>query len=511
MKSFDSLLEEYCRKIPQKCRLAFASALVSGLVAHMYMFTNKLPNYDDMAIRGVGATFRLGRWFLWILGAISYHLDISYSLPWINGIVSLLLLSASAAIIVYLLNLKQNVTIVIISGLLVVFPSWTATYFFMFTAPYYALALLMSVLSVFLTVRFRKGCITGVILLACSLGIYQAYLPFAASLCVTLLIIDILNTSMDIQESLKKALKYLCTLAAGVVLYYIIMKLSLIITHQQLADYKGVSRMGLFSVESIKSVLRAIVFNCFGAIWNNNIEISYNIVLKAGYLISNLVILFCVFAKVIRFVKDKEKLRGIFLLIMLCLFYLAVNSIYIMSPEEDAVYSIMTYSYVFILILPLCLLDMIMADKYVIIEYICKISGIVMVLTYCRFANAQYLSMDLSLRQAVSYFTTMITQIKSTDGYSDELPVAFAGDNVEDRMLYENDIMDVFDMSGRDDVLAYVYSRENMLAYYCGFAPDYVTVDEINRNETDKMPCYPLEGSIKVVDGVIVIKLSEEY
>lgn len=510
MKSLDALIGDCYKKIPRRCKVSFAAAFVAGLIAHMYMFTNKLPNYDDMAINGVGATFRLGRWFLWILGAISYHLDILYSLPWINGIITLTLVSLSAALIVELLSLTSNVTIIIVSGILAVFPSWTATYFFMFTAPYYALALFMVVLSVFFTVRFDRGFLAGTALLTLSLGIYQAYLPFAATLYVIILIISILNKDADIVSSIKASLKYFCTLMVGVLLYYVIMKASLAVTHQELADYKGVSGMGFLSLENIKNLFNAIIFNGFGAIWNNNLEISYNLVLKAGYLISTLVLLICVFVKLAGFIKRGEATRCALLVVMVAAYFLAVNSIYIMSAEEDAVYSIMTYSYAYMLILPLCLFDMVLPDKH-ILEYFYKSLGLIIVLNYCHFANAQYLSMDLSLKQAVSYYNTMITQIKSAEGYSDRLPVAFAGDNVKDEMLYENEVMDVFDISGRDDVLAYVYSREDMLAYYCGFSPDYVTTDSLNREEVDKMPCYPLKGAIKVIDGVIVVKLSDEY
>lgn len=510
VKRFDNLVEEFYRKVPYTCKLSFLSAIIAGFAAHMYMFTNKLPNYDDMALNGFGATFRLGRWFLWVLGACAYHLDLVYSLPWINGIAALVLMALSAAIIVELLGISSKINIMIVSSLLVVFPSWTATYFFMYTAPYYAIAVMLSALSVFMTVRLRRGFWAGIALQAFSLGIYQAYLPFTVTLYVIILVFAVLNNSINVGTLVKNAIKYLFTLVFGILLYYIIMKLSLAITHQQLADYKGVSQMGVLSFETVQVVLRAIIFNGFGAIWNNNIEISYNLVLKLGYLISALLLLFCFIVKAVEFIKAKEAKRCLFLTAMLSAYCIAVNSIYIMSPEDGAVYSIMTYAYVFMLIFPMCFLDIIFTEKMLPIEYICKLMGIVVVLNYCHFANAQYLSMDLSLRQAISYFNTMITQVKSVEGYSDKLPVAFAGAKVKDAMLYENEVMDIFDISGRDDVLAYAYSREYLLAYYCGFSPEYVAIDGLDREKIRQMPCYPLDGGIKVIDGVIVIKLSDE-
>ena len=143
MERLNQLIEKQYAKVPKECKIAVVSVIVFGLLAHNYMFTNKLPNYDDMGITGFGATFRLGRWFLWVLGSIVYHLDFSYSLPWINGIVSLVFIAVSAALLVYIFNLKNKLSIILISGMLVVFPSWTSTFFFMFTAPYYSLAVFL--------------------------------------------------------------------------------------------------------------------------------------------------------------------------------------------------------------------------------------------------------------------------------------------------------------------------------------------------------------------------------
>lgn len=45
-----------------------------------------------------------------------------------------------AALLVCIFNLKNKLSIILISGILIVFSSWTATSFFIFTAPYCFLA-----------------------------------------------------------------------------------------------------------------------------------------------------------------------------------------------------------------------------------------------------------------------------------------------------------------------------------------------------------------------------------
>ena len=76
MERLDCYLNKKYKCLPRECKIAFISALLFGFLAHNYMFTNKLPNYDDIrTLNGFGTTFKSGRWFLWILGATAYHLD----------------------------------------------------------------------------------------------------------------------------------------------------------------------------------------------------------------------------------------------------------------------------------------------------------------------------------------------------------------------------------------------------------------------------------------------------
>ena len=124
------LIDKIWKNIPSKAKIAFGSTIIWGLIAHLYMFMNKLPNYDDIMLNSFGATFRLGRWFLWIVGAIAYHLELVYSLPWLNGLISLSFIAVANALIIGMLQIDNKWLISIVCGLLVVYPSWTGTFFF---------------------------------------------------------------------------------------------------------------------------------------------------------------------------------------------------------------------------------------------------------------------------------------------------------------------------------------------------------------------------------------------
>ena len=494
-------------KLSKPFKIAFTAAVVFGAVAHLYMFMNKLPNYDDMGINGFGATFRLGRWFLWFLAAAAYHLDFVYSLPWINGLITLVFIALSAGLVADVLAVKSVVGNIAVGAAMAVYPSWTATFFFMFTAPYYAIALFLAVSSIWVTVRWsgKWGFVSGIVLLACSMGIYQAYIPFVAAVYVIVLMMSV--AFQDSRSLIRQSIYYLGQMASGGILYIVLTRISLIVTNQELAEYRGVG-----SIQG--GFIRSIFEDFFGLVCNNHLELSYNTVTKCMYLFLFILSGIMIVLFVRSFAKAHQYLKMIGFIVLTLAFIIAVNSIYLLISE---VYSLMRYAYVCVLILPVCLIDRYKA--YVVSQQSMKWTlgiewGTILVLaagimSYCHFANAQYLSLYLGFEQASGYYGTVITQIKELEGYTPDLKTAFIGyGQIEDQSLYRNQVMEVFEMSGRDVVLAEAYSIEYFLRYYCGFDTEFVEADRTNE-EIQQMPVYPLAGSIKIVDDVVVVKFAE--
>jgi hypothetical protein len=231
------------------------------------------------------------------------------------------------------------------------------------------------------------------------------------------------------------------------------------------------------------------------------------------YLVLMIISASLVIARIIGLCRKGDKLKAIELVVLLLCYIVAINAIYFMCA--DGIYSLMYFSYVFVIILPLCLVDRTLTlniNKVTVVsEYILTFSISLGLISYCYFANGQYLSMDLSYRQAESYFTTLITQVKSVEGYTEETPIAVIGEWGNDSSLYKNSIMDVLEMSGRDNALADAYSWQYLLKYYCGFNGELIGIDEVGipLNEVESMPCYPESGAIRLINNTVVIKLSE--
>ena len=101
-------------------KLPFIATLLFGLAAHAFAMTNKLP-FDDEAIYlfGKGTTTASGRYGLELLRLIMPD----YSMPWIYGLISLLLISAAVCIIIKLFDIRSRVLQVLLGALPVPLPA----------------------------------------------------------------------------------------------------------------------------------------------------------------------------------------------------------------------------------------------------------------------------------------------------------------------------------------------------------------------------------------------------
>ena len=86
-------LKEILLKIPFHIRCCLVSGILWGIITHAYMLTNKLPNWDDINnVGGYAVGSEFGRWFLKYVNP----LDGIWSVPWLSGIFSIVLIFAAA-------------------------------------------------------------------------------------------------------------------------------------------------------------------------------------------------------------------------------------------------------------------------------------------------------------------------------------------------------------------------------------------------------------------------------
>ena len=244
----------YTEKVRKEHKTAFLSAMILGLVCHIYKFVNYVPNHDSLynfySDQNVVGS---GRWLLSIAcGFSSYH-----DLPWLNGLLSLIFISLTSVVLVEIFKVKNPILITLISGLLVCSPSITETMFFGFTADGYMLAMLLSALSVYFSgIEDKKlsHSVIACLLICCACGIYQIYVSFSLILLLLMCMWNLLTTDRDPKEYRSWILRQVIVYAAAMALFYAIWKLCLAVENVKVNSYQGIDKMGV----SLKTVLLAI-------------------------------------------------------------------------------------------------------------------------------------------------------------------------------------------------------------------------------------------------------------
>jgi hypothetical protein len=211
----------------------------------------------------------------------------------------------------------------------------------------------------------------------------------------------------------------------------------------------------------------------------------------------------------------KDKAHAILSALGLCFIPLATNLIYVMC-DVSAVSSLMLYGQAFVFIFLVYLLEKISWEKQILENnmYKCGIAliGIICIL-YIRFDNICYLKAAFIQEQTLDYYERLVTRIQSCEGYSENMKVLYVGELKksadefpmipEFECVYINPYMDCDSMINN-------YAWKSSLKLWVGFAPELAQIEEIsNADMIDEMNCYPSDGSIAIIDDIVVVKFAE--
>lgn len=325
--------------------LAAAAAFGSGLLVHLFGLVNVLHNYDDIAQqpRGYGTGVTSGRWLLSIMGDFCDAIGGNFNLPTVNGLLFLLLIAVSAGLLVSVFRIRNRASAALMGVLFAVFPSAFSTLAFRYTAVYYGVAILLSVAAVWLFQRCSWGFFLSALCIACSLGIYQAYVPITIGMFVLMLLQESLSDDADFRKLLRRSLACCGVLLLGLLLYYVFLKLTLCLYGTQLSDYQGVSSMGKLSLSGIPGLIYEAFYSACMLPVKDYCGLAAMKLIKAAYLLIGLfsgVLLVFLLIKRVR----KPSIR-LFSLLLCAVFPVAVNFVVIMCPDSW-IYTLMVYSLV---------------------------------------------------------------------------------------------------------------------------------------------------------------------
>ena len=505
----ESILRAYRERVKPSWKLAFFSALVIGLIAHLYKFTNTLLNHDALYhVYATQNTLAIGRWFLMVACWPSTFFD----LPWITGLFSLFWIGLTAAVIVDIFEVKNPVAIALTGGLLVSFPCIVNTFFFQYAADGYMLAMFLAALAVRLSLvgdRNRKHTFLALLLICFSCGIYQAYVSFALLLSMCHYMWELFANRFERREYSRWILRQLIVYGGGLLAYWLMWKLCMALENVHSADYQGIGELGQLGFGAVTLAVKETLTTIVRFFLGGDIR-TYGLSLYAGLNI--LFLLATAAAMITAAVKTglfREGWRlGLMLLSLLvipvfaCMWYYASPSV----VYHMLMFQSLSVLYIFSLLL---------FERYFKARQstAAAIFFALLVLKFVLQANACYFEMDKCMERSRETATEMLTRIHELDDGSVKY-IAFTGGGDESLVAagaYEIDEILVHAHQLRrnllfDNIYAPLYLRSILGSSYR--AVDDGTLRQIEESGMlDDMNTWPLRDSVKVVGDTAIINL----
>lgn len=499
-----SFLENLFNKILDYIRhykVPILSSSFTALTAYMFMFTNKIINWDDLQyLFAKGGTLTSGRWGLYILEYIFPN----YSMPWLWGVVSCVLLIIAICIIIDVFKIENKFLQGFLAAIIIAFSSEIGTFFYMFTSTSYAIAFLLAVLAVRL--YLNSGVIwkiAGVLCAVFSMGIYQAYIAITASFFVLLLIKDLLNSEKDWLTVIKDGIKFVVYLLIIGCIYYGVTTVVLNITGNELNSWatKATSdSSGILNriIRSWKLFAAMVLLREYGLETTTLSCIAHIVFLAFTGLISLLVL-----------IKKKNIFKFLlFGVLAVVALPLSINCLVILIGEEG-VHALTLYSFISVYIFGAIVIDILKTEKGKnILKDLIYVLLCIIIVSNIYVANKSYLKQYLIYENTFSFYQSIITQVQQTPGFDEKSKLVVLGNIEKDSSYLENFGDDtIYGLCGfKGESIS-----DEFITYYLGFDIPIASEEEkamlINKEEVKNMPTYPYYGYIQEIDDYIVVKI----
>lgn len=509
------LLELAVKWLVQKAneyKIPLFTALIVGALAHMFAFTNKLVNHDEVqSLFSKGGTVVLGRWGLGALDSIFPN----YSMPWIYGVITIILIAVSCCILVRIFSIRSKLLQGLLAGLVISFPALTGTFGYMFTSSSYAVAFFLAVLAVWLIGHKQIWySIPALMCMILSLSIYQSYISIAASMLVLLLIQQLL-CGEDFLPTLRRGVYFVLFLILSLAGYFIATQIVFVITDTEWSSYaSGGVAMSVSSIVNGLFLAYDSFLRFFTESYHGLIPTAFSRLMHALLLMAMAVLLLLH----LRREKPKNICSLLLLLVLIGVLPLAINCMYLITATES-IHTLVLYSFVAIYIFAAILIDECLSlpasskileigRQFSLNAAALAIAVIIIVNTYV--ANQSYLNLYLRYENAYAFYTALVADIKLMPEFTENTKLAVIGDYRE-AAYFDEQFEDTDRITGVHGFIPDSYSAERFLTYYIGLPIPFASSEEIvaiqSSAEYQEMAVYPYYGSMRLFGDILVVKL----
>lgn len=500
---------------------ALVAVFLWGIVAHGYCFLSSNFSHDSLSeFNGADGSnvwkIRLGRFVVPLYKAV-FRTDLT--LPWIAGLLSLVWIGLAVFLVIRMFRVESRNLIFLIAGIFTVnitVSATAATYMHDYDGDMFAM--LCAVIAVYFWKNVRWGSVVGAAFVAMALGIYQSYISVTIVLVMFVCIFELLDGA-NFKNILIKGLKAVGMLILGGILYYIVLQIVLAATGLTLSsgDYNSLDKaLELTPRYAVSLVIQAYV-DCIRRLLNVISPYPAALVRGATFVMAVAAAGILVAGLRSKCMGCLEKLLCIVLIVLLPL---GMNITFVLTM--GIVHDLMVYAVWLFYLFVLLLADW-AVKKFALrkpgryLQPACMLLVLLLMYGNVQTANAIYLKKDMEQEAYLSLMTRVLYRMEEVEGYEPGVtPVVFVGtlDQLNDVISGFEDYRGITGISQsavagtQED-----YRVRTYFQYVLGNPANIAGNPTWSQMQADptvaQMPCYPEEGSVALVDGVLIVKLGE--
>ncbi len=520
----ESVINKFYRAISKESKLAFITSFLSGMLVHLYMFTNKLPNHDDLS--GMFRDFdqvSSGRWLIKYL----MPFNTSVSIPWVNGVFAILMIAIMSVLIVRMFQIRRPLYIGLISIVMACSPVLATFFAYMFLADVNMFGAMLCILGAFLAGKHKFGFVFSAILFACSLAIYQTFIFFAAALMAIQCILWLTDAKKTSREVLDLFWRYAVALILGAIFYAGVTKLFLLVGNESLSYQNTAEILSPNLAEIPHRIYQCYYYFISYADWYTPffntrwIQYVYMLMIFSFYLLIALLAL-------------RSKIRHAWRIILAVLISLAMpmlwNGSYLAAGYAHIlmIYSMMTF-FLSIIILFCRYSDLIQTDSpnvyrflYVLGSWFVTLSMIASCYSWALYNNQTYFALQHKYEASYALAVRVVDRVEQLPEYTNDTPVLVIGgfsNGSYETAVAEAQIGTAYSVGiGDYNEFSYMNGSNGRFKMFVKeflgidwIAPDDSVLETIIAEYDDfsDIPCFPAAGSVQYIDGIIVVKGSD--
>lgn len=520
IKKENSLFQRQC--------IPIIIAFIAGMLVHFTLYSNGLMTPDGIwhEAASFSGTWEvsLGRWGLYLIEQLRGGLNSSL----LSSVTAILFSAIAGSFLAELFQIKNKLTSMMIATSITCSPMISMFLTYPYCADAYAISFLLGILAVYAVIKTPNktiGIILGILFTTFSTGIYQTGLGVMLATSIGYLLLNLLRNPDQLNSVLKDSLRLFITVIIGTLLYYGIVQLSLIIWNTELSSYKGADSVGL------GNIIQNILVGIQSAYQNFEVFFLDNWIARNSYGENYLYIAIIILTILSILTKLKQLLKYplVILSILICIivFPLCANVITIVIPGT-AIYLLMASGMMITIPLLIAIInqdnsfntELLFQKIHTLLNKGAIILLGLLIWAYALSSNTDSLVMLNNKNLTLQLANRVWYQIESNQNYVPfETTILIAG--TPDQGNYPNpsaltekanDYASSYGMIWN----TYEGSSNTWLRFYRLYLGiDYIMCSpeqfkEIAQTTTFKeMPLYPAEESIQVINGILVVKISE--